>query len=195
MEIISDELDKLIEEIKKCKMKKTCPRLTSRAYYFEPNGETIETWQSIGYYTKGIDNRVMFVCESPGPTKKYGENSVKVEPCWFPSERKRWRDNRFLDVRKKYGLENCYITNVVKCGVRQGKKHPEEECINCSEWLRKEIEIINPKKIVAVGLNAEDILKKNHKYIPQKKLITIKHYSLRRNPWDDWDEKFPNLLK
>jgi hypothetical protein len=50
MKIIPKELDKLIEEINQCKRKKTCPRLISRAYYFEPNSATIEKWQKIDLY-------------------------------------------------------------------------------------------------------------------------------------------------
>ena len=99
-------------EIRLCKLNATCPNLNSRSYYFEPNPDTAARWADEGRFTKGIDRRVMFVCESPGPQGI--DAGVNTQRCWALTT----QDARFKDVREKYGLQDCYITNIVKCGVR-----------------------------------------------------------------------------
>ncbi|MDD5153704.1 MAG: uracil-DNA glycosylase family protein [Desulfovibrionales bacterium] len=139
-----------------------------------------------------IDYRLMFICESPGPSAEEN-NEEDFEPCFYGST----RDRRFLDVRKKYDLANCYITNTVKCGVRRGGMHSQSEVEACREFLVREINLIAPMIIVGVGGNAcrtlrTDVLK-HLKTAPI--LFQITHYSSRRNPWDAWDNEFPELLR
>ena len=94
---------------------------------------------------KGSDHRVVFIAESP---------STKGGRGIFPAEAgfdvKYAADKLFFDTRKKFGLENCYLTDYVKCGVPSGKptKHKAEKCIN---YLCDEIKEVNPKVIVTVG--------------------------------------------
>ncbi len=92
----------------------------------------------------GNDFRVMFVSESPstsaGTGKKRGDLNFNATAA----------DQLFKKVRKKFGLENCYTTDFVKCGIPNGKptKHKVEQCV---EYLKEEIAIVKPKVIVAVG--------------------------------------------
>lgn len=195
MDIFDRLNNEVLRDIKKCKKKKTCKDLTCRGYYFEPNNNTIKKWQSDGLYSKRIDWRAMLVCGSPGPSNPLDKDDAKVTRCWeidHPDPKARWRLLRFLELRKTYGLENCYITNVVKCGVRKGTNHTDEEINNCSDFLRREIQLIKPKRIIAVGREAEQILRRYHQELIKSlgtKLIVVMHYSARRNPFPDWDKK------
>jgi uracil-DNA glycosylase family 4 len=181
---------KLLKEIQICKLEKRCSYLNTRQFYFEPNSFTIKSWNQRGLYQKELDNRVMFVCESPGPSadKEPGSNIV---PCFFYSA----RDHYFEEARRKYGLENCYITNTVKCGPRRGTKHTQAEVEACRAFLLREIDLIKPQVIVGVGNNAYNTLLDTLNHIRTRPaLFKISHYAFRGNPWQRWDEEFPVIL-
>ena len=184
----------LFRDIQKCKKAdRTCPSLKTRQFYFEPNSHTTPIWKEGGWFSEHIDNRLMFICESPGPSAKEG-NAEDPKPCFYDSP----RDLRFQKVRQDYGLANCYITNTVKCGVRQGGKHSRAEVEACREFLLREIDLVEPMIIVGVGANAFRTLRtevlghlKHLKTTPI--LFPITHYSSRRNTSDAWDNEFPEL--
>jgi uracil-DNA glycosylase family 4 len=94
---------------------------------------------------KGNDYRVMFIAESP---------STKGGKGIFPAEAgfdvKYAADKLFFDARKKFGLENCYLTDYIKCGVPSGKP-TVNKVNNCVHYLCEEIKDVNPKVIVTVG--------------------------------------------
>jgi hypothetical protein len=192
---IFDQLnDEVLQKLRKCKDKKTCEGLSCRGFYFEPNRKTIQKWQEEGLYKKGIDRRVIFVCESPGPGSYIDPEDIDVKRCWSEENanpRSKGRLKRFRKLRESYGFENCYITNVVKCGPRNGSYHSQEEIKECSKFLAKELEIIQPRIIIAVGRNAENILRKCHMELIKSQgceLIEVMHYS-RGNPQRDWDKQ------
>jgi hypothetical protein len=201
---MTDILDKLddevLQELKECKKKKTCKGLTCRAFYFEPNRYTINKWREEGLYKKGIATRVIFVCESPGPGSNVVPENIDVKRCWGKENANPnsiWRLRRFRELRENYGLENCYITNVVKCGPKNGLTHSKHEIDHCSEFLKDELKIIKPKLIIAVGRKAEQILRKYHMELIEKlrcELIEVMHYS-QGNPQRDWDEKLGRFKK
>jgi uracil-DNA glycosylase len=182
----------LLGDIQACKTKRTCPTLTTRQFYFEPNSRTALTWEERGCFLDPMDYRVMFVCESPGPSAGKGY-AADLKPCFSDSP----RDRRFQDARKKYALANCYITNTVKCGVRKGAKHSLNEIEACRTFLLREINLIQPMIIVGVGGNAFQTLRTEIlKHLPTAPILfQITHYSSRRNPWDSWDNEFPELLR
>lgn len=180
----------LFDDVRRCKEACTCPDLFIRGYYFEPNPRTIGDWQREGRYLGEIDRRVMFVCESPGPSGKNGESGVP-ERCWVQTP----RDRRFDEVRRRYGFENSYVTNTVKCGPRKGSRHSGLEFEACTRFLVREIELIRPMIAVGVGQNALQTLRAW--VLPQCSftpvLFQITHYSVRRNPWASWEREFPEL--
>lgn len=92
----------------------------------------------------GTDFRVMFVAESPSTAGGTGILDPDLNFTRTP------RDRLFFEARNRIGLENCYITDLVKCGIPNGKPslHKLDSCI---EYLREEIRIVAPKVIVAVG--------------------------------------------
>ena len=182
----------LFRNIQTCKADRTCPSLKTRQFYFEPNSRTSPFWKERGCFSEHLDYRLMFVCESPGPSAEEG-NAEDLEPCFYGSP----RDRRFQDVRREYGLANCYITNTVKCGVRRGAKHDLAEVLACRKFLVREINLIEPQIIVGVGGNAYRTVRTEvlaHLEIAPV-LFQVTHYSSRRNPWDVWKKEFPELLK
>lgn len=178
-------------EIRSCKASERCPDLFSRAYYFEPNPDTAEAWAGENLYAEGIDRRVMFVCESPGPQKT--NTGLETARCWALTA----QDRRFREVRERYGFQHCYITNNVKCGVRRGSAHTEEELDACRRFLLREIELVAPRVIVGVGGNSFEHL--HRKVVPEISdppiLFRITHYSARGDVWAKWEREFPALVK
>ncbi len=181
---------KPFQEIRRCKEDRTCRSLTVRPYFFEPNPETAKEWHAQGIFLGELDRRVMFVCESPGPSGNRAKPGM-VMRCWAESP----RDRRFQKVREKYGLQDCYITNTVKCGVRQGTRHTDAEFDACIGFLVRELEMIQPMIAVGVGGNALHALRSwaLPRLTAPPVLFEITHYSTRRNPWEAWDREFPEL--
>jgi uracil-DNA glycosylase family 4 len=100
-------------------------------------------------------------------------------------------------VREDYALANCYVTNTVKCGVRRGGQHTPAELEACRGLLVRELDLIQPQVVVAVGENAHHTLRTAvlpHVRFPPL-LFQITHYPSRRNVRECWDREFPELLR
>ena len=54
-------------------------------------------------------------------------------------------------------LDNVFITNIVKCSGKVSREIAQ----TCGEWLKQEIEIIRPSRIIALGWLANWWLKAN----------------------------------
>ncbi len=103
----------------------------------------------------GTDYRAFFIAESPSTAGGVG---IKDNTENFS---KTGADRLFHSVRKKYGLENCYTTDLVKCGIAAGK--PDQSKVdNCLAYLKEEIRLIRPIVIVAVGKTLKLADNKNH---------------------------------
>ncbi len=208
--------DELLPALRKCKEDKNC-NLICRAFYFEPNKHTIKKWQEECFYkeessTKREIKRAIFVCESPGPGGQVEPDDIEVKRCWGKENaNKEWISLRNLDrfpIRPN-GYEyssifnNCYITNIVKCGPRPKSTahHSDEEIKSCSKWLEKELEIIQPLVVIAVGGEVYNFLQgKHYKEIIESKsieLYKIYHYSYRRSDQElfiKWVEQFQDSI-
>jgi uracil-DNA glycosylase family 4 len=57
-----------------------------------------------------------------------------------------------------WSLDDVYICNVIKCRPPQNRLPSPEEIENCSGFLRKQIEVVNPKFIVCLGSVASQAL-------------------------------------
>ncbi len=85
----------------------------------------------------------LFVGEGPG-----AEEDLQGEP--FVGQAGRLLDNMLAAMKLRRG-ENVYIANVVKCRP-PGNRNPEaEEAAQCEPHLRRQIELIRPRLIVALG--------------------------------------------
>jgi len=97
---------------------------------------------------------------------------------------------------------DVYIANICKCRPPANRKPAADEITACEKYLHKQIEIIKPQFILALGLTAADALfKQSHKmadirgkifeYRGIKTLITYHPAALLRNPnwkrpvWED----------
>lgn len=98
--------------------------------------------------------------------------------------------------------EDLYIANIIKCRPPANRKPHVNEVDQCEPYLKKQIEIINPEFILALGLTAvntllkgdfkmKDVRGKVLEYEGRKLLITYHPAALLRNPswkkqtWED----------
>jgi uracil-DNA glycosylase family 4 len=85
----------------------------------------------------------MFVGEGPG-----ADEDRLGDP--FVGQAGRLLDNMLAAIKLKRG-ENVYIANIVKCRP-PGNRNPEPaEALKCEPYLQRQIELIKPKLIVALG--------------------------------------------
>ena len=85
----------------------------------------------------------LFVGEGPG-----AEEDAQGEP--FVGQAGRLLDNMLAAIGLKRG-ENVYIANVVKCRP-PGNRNPEPaEALACEPYLHRQIKLIEPKLIIALG--------------------------------------------
>jgi len=92
----------------------------------------------------------LFVGEGPG-----ADEDALGEP--FVGQAGKLLDNMLMAIKLKRG-KNVYIANVVKCRP-PGNRTPEaDEIAACMPYLRRQIELIQPKLIVALGKVASNAL-------------------------------------
>lgn len=96
----------------------------------------------------------LFVGEGPG-----ADEDAKGEP--FVGQAGRLLDNMLEAIKLKRG-QNVYIANVVKCRP-PGNRNPEPgEAAQCEPYLHRQIALIKPKLIVALGkVAAVNLLKRD----------------------------------
>jgi uracil-DNA glycosylase family 4 len=138
----------------------------------------------------GIGNptaKLMFIGEGPGR-----DEDLKGEP--FVG-----RAGQLLTdiITKGMGLrrEDVYIANVVKCRPPQNRNPEPDEVASCEPFLKKQIELIRPEIIVALGKFAVQTLLQSkvpitrlrgnwHTYMNIKLMPTFHPAYLLRNPAD-----------
>ena len=98
--------------------------------------------------------------------------------------------------------ETVYIANIVKCRPPSNRKPATDECTTCVPYLHRQLEIIGPKVILAMGGTAAETLlniraslsslrNKVHEYRGTPLIVTYHPAALLRNPhwkrptWDD----------
>lgn len=100
--------------------------------------------------------------------------------------------------------DEVYICNILKCRPPNNRKPIISETDECEPYLHKQIELIKPKFIVALGLtSAETLLKKKVKmseiegklfeYLGTKMLVTYHPAALLRNP--EWKKNVWEVMK
>jgi uracil-DNA glycosylase family 4 len=94
----------------------------------------------------------MFVGEAPG-----AEEDARGEP--FVGQAGRLLDNMLRALGMERG-KNVYIANVLKCRPPQNRPPQPDEVDACRPYLDRQIELIKPKLIVALGKSAATTLLK-----------------------------------
>ncbi len=92
----------------------------------------------------------LFVGEAPG-----AEEDEKGEP--FVGQAGQLLDNMLRAIRLERG-KNVYIANVVKCRPPENRNPSDVEIRACTQFLDQQIDLINPKVIVALGRIAAERL-------------------------------------
>lgn len=85
----------------------------------------------------------LFVGEGPG-----ADEDAQGEP--FVGQAGRLLDNMLAAIALKRGA-NVYIANIVKCRPPGNRNPQQEEAQACSAYLQRQIELIRPKLIIALG--------------------------------------------
>lgn len=131
---------KLAAEAQSCRI---CPDLCERtAVLSELNGS--------------LDPKVFFIAEAPG---RQGADRTRVP---FSGDKS---GANFSVLLESIGLErkDIFVTNAVMCSPRTAtganRKPLRTEIRNCSSFLRRTIEVINPTVIVTIGSVALEALK------------------------------------
>lgn len=101
--------------------------------------------------------RVMFIGEAPG---RKGADRTRVP---FSGDQSGANLDRFLGSIN-LGREEIFITSAALCNPRTesgaNRKPTQKELANCSDFLRRTIELINPRVIVTLGSVALEALKR-----------------------------------
>lgn len=85
----------------------------------------------------------LFVGEAPG-----AEEDRRGEP--FVGQAGKLLDNMLAAIKLKRG-DNVYIANVLKCRPPENRDPHGEEVAQCNPYLLRQVELIKPKLIVALG--------------------------------------------
>ncbi len=129
----------------------------------------------------------LFVGEAPG-----AEEDRKGEP--FVGQAGKLLDNMLAAIGLKRG-QNVYIANVLKCRPPENRDPQGEEVMQCDPFLKRQVELIKPKLIVALGkfaaqslLNSESTIasmrSKQHDYHGVPVIVTYHPAYLLRNMKD-----------
>lgn len=115
-------------------------------WFFPPNGSGVK-----GFFGTGD---VTFICPRPS-TGGFDDPASKL----------------FYRLLREHGFTNAHITDMVKCRSKAGKMSGKE-IRNCLKFLVKEVEILQPRTIVAVGNDVYNELKGRFRDV-----IKVLHYS------------------
>jgi len=98
-------------------------------------------------------------------------------------------DRRLYTNMAKYGFKKAHLTDVVKCRGKKYKELTKREVDNCIGWLDKEVKIVKPKAIIALGRKAFDALMSIRRFRP---ILSMPHYSARMSD-AEYEEEFKTL--
>ncbi|MGB9892710.1 uracil-DNA glycosylase family protein [Thermodesulfovibrio yellowstonii] len=162
-----DEIMKLREIISNCKnyCENCCPELVN-PFYLEntPPPETIGYWNDA---FKNYNAKLMIVGQdwgSEGYLEKWIKKNGGKVPNPYDESNPTFRNLMYHLEKAKIDKKDIYLTNAVLC-LREGneisgnKNKPKKKHFrNCSQFLKRQIEIIQPKIIATLGLDALNII-------------------------------------
>lgn len=124
------EIEKLNKKIRNCSK---CPLWRKRSNVVPGEGP--------------VNAKIIFIGEAPGR-----EEDKTGKP--FCGRAGKLLDKLFKDNNIK--RETVFITSVIKCRPPKNRRPKKKELERCHNWWQKQIEIINPQKIVILGKTAFD---------------------------------------
>lgn len=152
---------KLVSEAAACRL---CPAMCGRsAVLSELNGSP--------------EARIMFIGEAPG---RRGADRTRVP---FSGDQSGANFDRYL-TSINLSRKQIFITSAALCNPRTAsganRRPAQKEIANCSSFLRRTIEIVNPKVIVTLGSVALEALKRI-----QYHELTLKESAAQVHSWDE----------
>lgn len=121
--------------------------------------------------------RVMFIGEAPG---RKGADRTRVP---FSGDQSGVNFDRFLDSIELTRKE-IFITSAALCNPRTesgaNRRPSQKEIYNCSSFLQRTIEVVNPRLIVTLGSVALEALKRI-----QYHELNLKESAARVHSWND----------
>ena len=156
-----DLFNKLVKEAASCTL---CPAMCGRsAVLSELNGSP--------------DARIMFIGEAPG---RKGADRTRVP---FSGDQSGANFDRFLSSIN-LTREEIFITSAALCNPRSetgaNRKPTQKELGNCSSFLRRTIELVDPRVIVTLGSVALEALKRI-----QYHELTLKTAAAQIHAWNE----------
>lgn len=157
----NDSFPALVKEVAGCTL---CPAMCGRRPVLsERNGSP--------------EARVMFIGEAPG---RKGADRTRVP---FSGDQSGANFDRFLDSIN-LTREEIFITSAALCNPRTesgaNRRPTQKEIKNCSSFLRRTIEVINPRVIVTLGSVALEALKRI-----QYHELNLKESAAQVHSWND----------
>ena len=141
MESSRKQFNQLVSDAAACRL---CPAMCGRsAVLSELNGST--------------DARIMFIGEAPG---RKGADRTRVP---FSGDQSGANFDRYLSSIE-LSRKDIFITSAALCNPRSesgaNRRPTQKELANCSSFLRRTIELVNPRVIVTLGSVALEALKR-----------------------------------
>lgn len=166
------ELQKFYDEIKDCQ--KCALGKTRNSFVFGVGNPKAE---------------IMFVGEAPGQ-----EEDIKGLP--FVGRAGKLLDKMLFAIG--YHREDVFIANVLKCRPPKNRDPLPDEIVQCEPYLKRQLEMIQPKVLVALGRISGKVLLKEEKSLRELReheqnyqdiplIVTYHPAALLRNP--QWKEK------
>lgn len=157
----NDSFNQLMKDASNCTL---CPKMCGRsAVLSELNGSP--------------EARVMFIGEAPG---RKGADRTRIP---FSGDQSGANFDRFLNSIELTRKE-IFITSGALCNPRSesgaNRKPTQKELKNCSSFLRRTIEVVNPRVIVTLGSVALEALKRI-----QYHELSLKESAARIHEWND----------
>ena len=158
---MKSKFKELVDEAAGCTL---CPAMCGRsAVLSERNGST--------------GARIMFIGEAPG---RKGADRTRVP---FSGDQSGANLDRFLNSIN-LSRDEIFITSAALCNPRSdsgaNRRPTQKEIANCSSFLRRTIEIIDPRVIVTLGSVALEALKRI-----QYHELTLKTSAAQIHSWND----------
>lgn len=152
-------LNILSSKLKKCNL---CPAMV--ASRFEVMGQDHAPCSFVG----NNNAKYMFVGIAPGRLKTKSNKN----PQAFKHGSGRILRKIIEDF--SIGINDVFITNILKCNTPKNNKFQDNDIKNCTtNFLLKEINYINPEKIIVLGKDAENKFKK---YVTSSQKFSNIHY-------------------
>lgn len=157
----NDSFNQLVKDAASCTL---CPAMCGRSAVLSARNGSPEA-------------RVMFIGEAPG---RKGADRTRVP---FSGDQSGANFDRFLDSIK-LTREEIFITSAALCNPRSesgaNRRPTQKEIKNCSNFLRRTIEVVNPRVIVTLGSVALEALKRI-----QYHELNLKESAARIHTWND----------